>query len=267
MGDVTMTKPKAPKRGPIVRAGIAPSGPNARKNSVADKPSSPSTARGREKREQIKAAAARVLERIGYRNMRLADIAVEAGVPMSLLYHYFSGTAQITDEVLTDLLAQVISEATERRAAAKDAFGAIVTANQTMVEAYARSPGLMRCLLHFDEDAPGFSKLYRAESHNWNLRVARNILGRFPNENLGINHALLMAYALGGMFDSFLFELYVDRNPALTNALPDTNRVATFLAIVWYRSLYLRNPPEEYLVEFEWFKSLSDTVHLFKPET
>ena len=259
-----MTKLGPNRRSERARAGVAPKGPAVRKNSVARNPDLPTTARGREKREQLKAAASRVLERIGYRNMRLADIATEAGVPMSLLYHYFSGTAQITEEVLTDLLAQV-TDATIGRLPATDAFGAILLANQTMVQAYSRSPGLMRCLLHFDEDAAGFSKLYRAESHNWNLRVARNILGRFPNQSLEISQTLLIAYALGGMFDSFLFELYVDRNPELAKALPDTERVAIFLAIIWYRSLYLRNPPEKYLAEFSWFQSLSEDLAIFPP--
>jgi TetR/AcrR family transcriptional regulator, ethionamide resistance regulator len=259
---VTMTKPRSSRRPTNGRAGVAVKGPVARKNSVVRNPDMPTTARGKQKREQLKAAAARVLERIGYRNMRLADIAAEAGVPMSLLYHYFSGTAQVTEEVLTDLLSQV-TDATAGRLPAQDAFGAILLANQTMVDAYSRSPGLMRCLLHFDEDAAGFSKLYRAESHNWNLRVARNILGRFPNQSLEISQALMIAYALGGMFDSFLFELYVDRNPELAKALPDTERVAIFLAIIWYRSLYLRNPPEKYLTEFSWFKSLSEEFALF----
>ena len=66
----------------------------------------------------------------------------------------------------------------------------------------------------------------------------------------------MVAYALGGMLDSFLFEMYVDGNPLLQQAFRGTHEVALFLAILWYRQIYLRNPPTERLGEFQGFVDL-----------
>lgn len=257
-----MPKPKKPAPTPTLRAAIPPVDRAMRKNKVAKRPELPATARGREKRSVLKAAATRVLERVGYRKMRLIDVVEEAGVPISLFYHYFSGTAEITEEILTDLL-ETLSTPNPNRSSNTDAFEAIVFANEVMVETYARSPGLMRCLLHFDEDEVGFSALYRDISHNWNVQVARKIAARFPGESLNADLMLPVAYALGGMFDSFLFEIYVEKNEGLARAFPTQRRLAVFLAIIWYRCLYMRNPPENYVDDFAYFKSMTADLARF----
>jgi AcrR family transcriptional regulator len=249
-----MTETKASER-TNSPAGLADEPRSKRRNRVERQPDLPTTARGRETRSRLKEAARTVLERIGYRHMRLADVAAEADVPTSLLYHYFTGTAQITAEVLSDLLSELEPKVQER-SGQRDAFGAILAANEIMVEAYARSPGLMRCLLHFDEDEAGFSAIYRSRTHNWNLRIARNIASRFPNEAISYPHALIIAYALGGMFDSFLFELYVDRNPELSRQFATVQDVALFLAILWYRCLYLANPPSDQMRGFDFMHAM-----------
>lgn len=257
-----MPRPKKPNPASTQRAAIPPVDRATRKNKVAKRPEMPATARGKERRSALKAAATRVLERVGYRKMRLIDVANEAGVPISLLYHYFSGTAEITEEILTDLL-ETLSTPKPGRNINQDAFEAIVAANEVMVETYAGSPGLMRCLLHFDEDEIGFSALYRKLSHNWNVRIARNIAARFPEGGFDSDLILPVAYALGGMFDSFLFELYVDKNERLAKAFPTQRLVAIFLAIIWYRCLYMRNPPDNYVDDFAYFKSMTGDLARF----
>lgn len=67
----------------------------------------------------------------------------------------------------------------------------------------------------------------------------------------------MVAYALGGMVDNFLFELYVDKEPRLVEAFRDPREVALFLAILWYRQIYLRNPPADKLGRFKGFTNLS----------
>lgn len=209
-------------------------------------------------REHLKKAASRVLGRIGYRAMRLADIADEADVNVSLFYHYFSSKADITREILTELLESGIKRASETRAPTpQDPFDAILNANLVTVDTYASTPGLMRCLLHFDEEATEFSELYRKVSLDWNRRVARDLARRIPDASLSDKQRLMIAYALGGMVDNFLFDLYVDRNPVLAESFKEIHEVAVFLSILWYRSIYLINPPASRLQGFSGFLSLT----------
>lgn len=227
-----------------------------RRNAVSRKPSSPATQRGSKTRDKLKEAAARVLERIGYRAMRLTDIAAEADVNVSLFYHYFNSKAEITYEILSEMLEPPVLPQTEAPKPAKDPFDAIYDANLLVVQAYAGKPGLMRCLVHLDEDEPKFSALYRRVNAAWNLRVAHDIAKRCPGADLAERDCLLVAYSLGGMVDNFLFEMYVDRNPTLLEALPRTEDAAHFLAVMWYRALYLHNPPADKLGRFHGFAKL-----------
>ena len=50
---------------------------------------------------------------------------------------------------------------------------------------------------------------------------------------------LMIAYALGGMVDDFLFEMYVDRNPLMHAEFADSEAVARFLAILWLSLIHI----------------------------
>jgi TetR/AcrR family transcriptional regulator, ethionamide resistance regulator len=228
------------------RPAVAPS-PRQRRNSVTREIVSPTTKRGSQTRERLKEAAKTTLERIGYRNMRLSDIADEAGVNMSLLYHYWRGKAEITHEILQELI-QSLSDSGSAVSGKASPFASILAANRIVVETYEKSPGLMRCLLHFDEEEVDFSVLYRDVSHHWNSKIAASMERHYPNSNA--RERLMIAYALGGMVDSFLFELYVDRNPALIENFASSEDVARFLAILWYRAVFMQDPPETGLLGF-----------------
>ena len=60
-----------------------------RRNAVQKRPALPTTNRGKATREKLKAALSALLERKAYEEIRLKDIAAEADVPVSLIYHYF----------------------------------------------------------------------------------------------------------------------------------------------------------------------------------
>jgi hypothetical protein len=62
------------------------------------------SARALKRRALIKQAVAAVLERVGYRAMKVTDVAAEAGIAVGLFYHYFPDLCAATCEVLTDLV-------------------------------------------------------------------------------------------------------------------------------------------------------------------
>ena len=62
------------------------------------------SARALKRRGLIKQAVAAVLERVGYRAMKVTDVAAEAGIAVGLFYHYFPDLCAATCEVLTDLV-------------------------------------------------------------------------------------------------------------------------------------------------------------------
>src|SRR3546814_8810926 len=60
-----------------------------RSNAVKIKPPPPTTQRGRETRRRLMAALTVLLQERAFHEIRLEDITHEAGVRVSLFYHYF----------------------------------------------------------------------------------------------------------------------------------------------------------------------------------
>jgi AcrR family transcriptional regulator len=55
---------------------------------------------------ELKAAAIRVFERVGYLNAKIIDITAEAGRATGSFYKHFAGKEQLLEALLADLLAQ-----------------------------------------------------------------------------------------------------------------------------------------------------------------
>lgn len=66
--------------------------------------------RSRARRSEILKAAVRVFARVGIANARIADIAAEAGVPVSSVYDYFADKESVAHALPVDHMAQFFAE-------------------------------------------------------------------------------------------------------------------------------------------------------------
>lgn len=256
-------RPSGKKRGAKAKQPVSeePLGKSAkvwskRRNAVKTKPPPPTTKRGRATRRRLKDALEKLLQDNAFPEIRLEDITDEAGVRVSLFYHYFQSKIDITQEVLSDLLDTFQAEVAGRP---RDdgPLADIHYANQRMVALYVSNPGAMRCLLEANESIAPFGPMRRELTLNWNKRIADNIQRQFPEALKSDEQYLSLAYALVGMVDNFLFEYYVQKNPALQQAHPEEEDVAHFLTTLWYRALYLINPDDDFLGSLKGLKTVS----------
>lgn len=188
-------------------------------------------------------ALSSLLQRHSFHQIRLEDIAVEAGVRVSLIYHYFRSRTDIMQEVLTDMLEAFRSDISAHPR--EEPLESIRYANRRMVALYVSNPGAIRCMLEAHGDLAPISQMWRDLTLAWNRRIARNIARQFPNALQSNAEYLSLAYALAGMVDNFLHEYYVLGNPALREAHPTEDDVAEFLTAMWHRALYLEDPPRD----------------------
>lgn len=226
-----------------------------RSNAVRVKPPPPTTRRGRATRQRLKDALTKLLQEHAFHEIRLEDITREAGVRVSLFYHYFPSKTDITQEVLSDLLDAFRDEVAERPRN-DGPLAAIHYANQRMVALYSANPGAMRCLLEVDQAKAPFAPMWRELTLGWNKRIAASIRRQAPDAFHTDGEYLALAYALAGTADSFLFEYFVQKNQALQETLPDEEDVAVFLTTLWYRSLHLANPPDDFLGSLAGFRKI-----------
>ncbi|HEY9553028.1 TetR/AcrR family transcriptional regulator [Allosphingosinicella sp.] len=201
------------------------------------------------------AALTVLLQERAFHEIRLEDITHEAGVRVSLFYHYFQSKVDITHEVLSELLESFREQVADRP---KDnsPLSAIHFANQQMVALYASNPGAMRCLVEVHDGMAPFAPMWRQLTLEWNKRIAASIRRQFPDIFPDQATYLSLAYALAGTADNFLFEYFVLKNETLRDAHPTPEDVARFLTILWFRALYLENPPADFLGPLPGFKRL-----------
>lgn len=227
-----------------------------RVNAVRVKPPPPITRRGQATRQRLTEALTKLLQVRAYHEIRLEDITREAGVRVSLFYHYFQSKVDITHEVLSEVLESFRNEVASRPRDANP-LATIHYANQRMVALYATNPGAMRCLLEVHDGMAPFAPMWRELTLEWNQRIAASIARQFPNAFRNNAEYLALAYALAGTADSFLLEYYVQKNPALHGAQLSDEDVARFLTTMWYRALYLKNPPDDFLDRLSGFRRIS----------
>lgn len=206
------------------------------------------SAKGEQARLKLKAAALVVLERVGYHKMRITDVTSEAGVAAGLFYHYFSDLKSLTLEVLGDFVASSKNiENIEKGVAKGDWYARIYAHNIFVVKTYAAHPGVMRCLFQLADEDEEFSALLRAsfiQQLNWLVGVMPRL---FPEAGLSEHQALMVVYTLAASGEVVLRDYFINRDPALTAQALSVDDIAELMSVIFYRGLFLQNPPAEKL--------------------
>ncbi len=219
-----------------------------RKSSAAAKPAPVRRAKGEQARAKLKAAAVTVLERDGYHKMRITSVTAEAGVAAGLFYHYFPDLKALTVEVLTDYMARFESVLEIEKGIRKgDWFERILAHNRVVVKNYAEHPGIMRCMVQVSDEQPEFAELWR-RSFYWQLELLVELMPKlFPQAQLSPVEARAVVYALGGVGESLLRDYYIAKTPELRALDLSQDEMAEWLAVMFYRGLFLENPAPEKL--------------------
>lgn len=206
------------------------------------------SARGQQARLRLKQAAAECLEEVGYHQMRIADVTGRAGVATGLFYHYFPDLKALVVEVLERFIARFEdTPQIERDIPRGDWFGRILAHYTLIVQAYARHPGLMRCVTQLTDEDEEFRALWR-RSYQRQLQQLVVVLPRlFAGNELTDGERWLTVYALGDIGEGLLREYYIERSPEVRAFELSEAEMAEWLAVIFYRGLFLANPPRERL--------------------
>ncbi|MEH6549902.1 MAG: TetR/AcrR family transcriptional regulator [Pseudomonadales bacterium] len=216
------------------------------------------SARGAKARAKLKSAALNVLEREGYHRMRISDVTREAGVAQGLFYHYFKDLKSLTVEVLSDFVAEASDmEAIEKDVPKGDWYGLIYAHNLLIVNSYAKRPGVMRCLLQMADEDASFSAMLRESYREQLMWLVRRMPGLFPKVDFKEHQALMLAYSLAGSGEALMREYFIHRTESIQVSGLTVEELTELLATMFYRALFLENPPAEQL---NYTKNLSKMV-------
>lgn len=106
----------------------------------------PSSPRGRRTRAALLRAARTVLERDGYVDARISDIAREAGVANGSFYTYFPDKWSVFTAMVDELSEEMLHPGAHAQAGAADPIAVIEASNRAYLESYRRNAALMALL-------------------------------------------------------------------------------------------------------------------------
>jgi len=199
--------------------------------------------RGLRSRERLKQAARELLNERGYSKLRVQDVSARAGVASGLFYRYFHDLREIVEEISRDFFAELLTgvdpdEANEHR------YDWIFDNLSNVVRRFAQNPGILACLFGLAGDYAEFDQIWKENAHRWNLRVAAYLKREIRCDAA---HARRMGFMLGAMTEGVVYQALIRQTGDLLEMGGKPEDIADVLAVMWYRAIYLEDPPHERL--------------------
>ncbi len=217
--------------------------------------------KGERTKDRLLWAATTVLNDSGYQDLTIAEVCKLAGVSPAAFYRYYPSKTEIVETVLTDFLNQTLQYLTKEYKFTSR-FEAVVHSCSYIIRLFDTNAGLMRCVLQIREDVPEFSKIWQDASNKWSLLRAQSIIASSDAEDIDENVALLASHIIGGMMDEFLRDLYIGKNPQLIHLVKEVgggqDALAEYMALIWYRAFFGRNPDPHFIKHSQPLIKLSD---------
>lgn len=193
--------------------------------------------KGERTRLRLLAATAAILQEEFLHTLRIGDICAAAGVSPGTFYLYFDDKVEVTTAMLKGFAQHVFGCLDHAARGAGDFEASVRATTLAYVYAFALNRGLFRALMQMSEESASIEAIYQRLNGRWNQRTARAI-ARYRGAVRGpAEEDVLRAFALGGMVDEFLANLYVRRDPVLTGRLGSPEAVAHLLADLWLEAL------------------------------
>ena len=195
--------------------------------------------RGLRSRERLKQAARELLNEGGFAQLRVQDVTARAGVASGLFYRYFHDLREIVAEVARDFFVELLTEV-DPAAQHEHRYDWIYDNLVNVVRRFADNPGVLACRFGLAGDKGEFDRIWKENAHRWNLNVAE-----YLRRETGCDaaHARRMGFMLGAMTEGVVYQALIRKTEDLVEMGGKPEDIATVLAVMWYRAIYLEDPP------------------------
>lgn len=202
--------------------------------------------KGERTRDRLRLCTIELLNEVGYRDLKLTDICQRAKTSPPVLYLYFPSKEALVHDILVEFLQEFMNRASSSKS--RTPYEAMYGANLQWIRLARSNAGLMRCLLQFSEEQRDFAELFARKSAEWNTRITRAIVHRFPAAQRDEAQIDLIVHALSGMMDELTRRLFASNDERLSSIVatvaPSDEALAEVLTTLWHRGLYCADPPK-----------------------
>ncbi len=199
--------------------------------------SGPGIRKGERTRLRLLSATAQLLQEQFVHTVRVGDICATAGVAPGTFYQYFSDKLDVTTAMLAGFVHHLFAHLGKAAEGAEGLAASVHATTLAYVREFEMNRGLFRALMQMTEESERIEAIYQGFNNRWNRRTARVIARCRGVEGPPEEEDILRAFALGGMVDEFLANVYVRRDPALTERLTTSEETARLLADLWLDAL------------------------------
>lgn len=175
-------------------------------------------------------------------DLRVADVVAAADLAHGTFYRYFPDLRSAIEALVGEFAIFLYQQLANSRAGVSGSRERVRDATLTYIRVFKANAGLMRCLNSLRREDTAFRKAFLELSRGWNTRMA-SAIGR-RRGTTSAEEFLPTAYALGGMIDEFLTQLYLRQDPALSHLANEEEAVADLLTELWCLGAYGRLPSE-----------------------
>ncbi len=198
-------------------------------------------AKGDRTRARIKKAAGELLNDRGPLDLKVTDICQQAGISNGTFYIYFADRPRLLEDLLTGFVGFL---QTGMRDASKTAPGdPMRAATEAYYDLFRCNRGLMRCLIHHMDSFPEAKRAFHQLNTEWIETIVASARQRLAREGrvdaVPADELRRRAYALGGMVDQYLSNLFLSEDPALAAVSRSDEAVLDTLTLIWKRGLSL----------------------------
>jgi AcrR family transcriptional regulator len=223
-----------------------------RPTAIAASPGSERTFRQKPKRAdsqvslaRVREATLRLLNSLGYDDLRIEDIEQESGVTRGVVYYHFVDKRELIHTVLLDRLDQLTARLLAVQAGwpqRQSPYVTLLSVALTMAEELCPTPGLLRALYIMEERDQEFASEYRKRRSTQIAVIGSAVAGHLELAESDSPALEFMATAFLAMAERLLYDVYVARLSD-TAAIRTSRTAAELLAALWHRMAFLANPP------------------------
>lgn len=197
--------------------------------------------KGERTRRRLLDAALKLIERDGYHDLKVTEIAREADVAAGVYYIYFRDknalALDLLDEIMAATLARVFAKPRP-----EGAFETVLEANRRYVALFVSGGGLNRAVSQIVDTLPEARARWQGVNARIARRIAADIAVRAPDSLPHEAARTFAALALQAMLDTVLLQSFAYEFPELDAMRANPERLAQALTILWHRALYGADP-------------------------
>jgi AcrR family transcriptional regulator len=194
-------------------------------------------------RELLKRATLAALNEKGFHSLRVRDVTEKAGVASGLFYRYFQDLNAAVAEVCSTLFDELVAYAGELTDYSNP-YRWIYLLHRDTIKGFSSNPGVLACLFGLAGNHTEFDEIWKRNAHSWNLQV-----GAFLRKTAGFPPAVAerMGFVLGAMTEGVIYQALIRHTEDLTKLGRRPEDIADVIATMWYRAIFLANPPFDQL--------------------